>query len=457
MKVNASEPETAIKLWSLSEHPEARAKWIREQYKAGHKEAVLDELNAIIDSSESEQMLVFAEDFLARKYKKKRTSQLTDMLRENSVKLPVDEIYRDAIESGVVSHYLNQGTDAWHSENHIWRILFGLYFWEELFEADEQALVTEFDLSPRALRQNDFYQRFEQQIEARLSAHDSAQDVVSHITAMATTHYGKSNGIFWWSNDAIELVGTMVNHAPLEAIKTHLRAMCNDYKSLRDGYPDLLVIENGKLRFEEIKGPGDQLRKNQLITINQLRKSGFDIRITQVEWFIDPMQPYVVVDIETTGGTGNFDRITEIGMVKLVNGEEVDAWQSLINPQRRIPSFITRLTGIDDDMVADAPLFSDVADTINKFVQGCIFVAHNVNFDYGFFRREFERLDYPFKMPKLCTVKEMRKAMPGLPSYSLANLTAHFDIQMDQHHRAMSDAKAAAELLKIIHKHRQET
>ncbi len=215
-----------------------------------------------------------------------------------------------------------------------------------------------------------------------------------------------------------------------------------------------MVIEQGKLRFEEIKAPGDQLRKNQLMRIRTLRDAGFDVRITRVEWFIDPMQPYVVVDVETTGGKSGQHRITEIGMVKVVGNKVIDTWQSLINPERHIPSFISKLTGINDEMVMDAPTFFDVSESVEHFIQGCVFVAHNAAFDYAFFKSEFERCGRHFSMPKLCTVKEMRKAKPGLKSYSLANLAAHFGIDMTQHHRALSDAQAAAELLEIVQHYR---
>ena len=134
----------------------------------------------------------------------------------------------------------------------------------------------------------------------------------------------------------------------------------------------------------------------------------------------------------------------------MIGTKIVDQWQSLINPQRHIPVSITRLTGIDDQMVASAPTFSEVAENIEQFTQDAIFVAHNVNFDYGFFKQEFERLGQFYRRPKLCTLQQMRRSHPGLPSYSLANLTTHFQIKMQQHHRAMSDALAAAKLLELI-------
>lgn len=100
-------------------------------------------------------------------------------------------------------------------------------------------------------------------------------------------------------------------------------------------------------------------------------------------------------------------------------------------------------------MVATAPVFAEVAENIAKFTEDAVFVAHNVNFDYGFIKAEFARLEQVFRRPKMCTVREMRRTYPGLASYSLANLTKHFHIEMEQHHRALSDAQAAAELLKL--------
>jgi DNA polymerase-3 subunit epsilon len=220
-------------------------------------------------------------------------------------------------------------------------------------------------------------------------------------------------------------------------------------RDYQDGYPDVMVLRGERLSFEEIKAPGDQLRRNQLVTLRGLRDTGFDVSMLPVIWVQDPLQPYVVVDIETTGGRSDSHRITEIGMVKVVAGKVVATWQSLINPERPIPPAITRLTGITNDMVASAPPFATVAEEVAAFTEDAIFVAHNVNFDYGFIRQEFARLEQYYRRPKLCTVQLMRKTHPGLASYSLAALSQHFNIPLESHHRALHDAKAAAGLLSI--------
>ncbi|GAA3935627.1 exonuclease domain-containing protein [Litoribacillus peritrichatus] len=438
----------AISVLEFLKTPEAEEQWIRLQYKQGKRSEVQARLEHLLDDAQSEHILLFAEDFLARKFNQKKTSPYTDVLRAAKV-LSVEELYRNHVELGVQAHYQNSSTEVYFSENNVWRSLFGLLFWEIIFDPQTN-VCNEFDDRPQVLIENTFYSLFSPGIEQLLALLGDAQKAERHLTKVASEQYGKHNGLFYWQPDVLESVLCLVRNAQPEPLSELLRLMAKDYYNHNDGFPDLMIVEKGQLRFEEVKAPGDQLRKNQLVMINTLKSCGFDASVTRVEWFIDPSQPYVVVDIETTGGKKGVHRITEIGAVKVVAGEVIDRWQSLINPQRHVPSFITQLTGITNEMVAEAPLFSEVAETFFQFMEGCIFVAHNVNFDYGFIKDEFERVGQRFNMPKLCSCKEMRRHFPGYESYGLANLCREFDINLNSHHRALCDAEAAAELLNLF-------
>ncbi len=157
---------------------------------------------------------------------------------------------------------------------------------------------------------------------------------------------------------------------------------------------------------------------------------------------------YAVVDLETTGGMYRRDRVTEVGIV-IFDGEEiVDKWSSFVNPERSIPSQITRLTGITDEMVAYAPKFYEVAKDIVLKTEGCIFVAHNVRFDYMFLRAEFERLGFTYTRRQLCTCRLSRSTFTNFESHSLGNLIKEFGIDVAHRHRALDDAIAATEVLK---------
>ncbi len=151
---------------------------------------------------------------------------------------------------------------------------------------------------------------------------------------------------------------------------------------------------------------------------------------------------YCIVDIETTGNGIKGNRITEISIFKYDGHEIVDEFTSLVNPQCEIPYFITGLTGIDNDMVRDAPLLEDIAQKIITFTQDSIFVAHSVNFDYNVIKNELRLLGLNFIRKKLCTVRLSRKLFPGYNSYSLGKLCSTVGIPLKNRHRARGDAHA---------------
>lgn len=159
---------------------------------------------------------------------------------------------------------------------------------------------------------------------------------------------------------------------------------------------------------------------------------------------------YAIVDIETTGGSAKNDRITEIAVYVHDGVCVVDEFTTLVNPERHIPAFITRMTGISDEMVADAPRFYEIARRIIELTENRIFVAHNVSFDYSFLQREFQALGYDFHRKRLCTVQLSRKLIPGLASYSLGNVCHDLDIQIYDRHRAAGDALATVKLFERL-------
>jgi len=159
---------------------------------------------------------------------------------------------------------------------------------------------------------------------------------------------------------------------------------------------------------------------------------------------------YAIVDIETTGGRASRDKITEIAVVIHDGQKIIDSFESLVNPECYIPYGITQLTGITQEMVAEAPKFYEIAKQFVEITEGAVFVAHNVRFDYGFIREEFARLGYTYSRKQLCTVRLSRKAFPGLPSYSLGNLIRHFNISVNDRHRAMADVAATVDLFQRI-------
>lgn len=159
---------------------------------------------------------------------------------------------------------------------------------------------------------------------------------------------------------------------------------------------------------------------------------------------------FCIVDIETTGGRYNDDRITEIAIIVHDGKKIVEEFTSLVNPCKPIQPFVVSLTGISDEMVKDAPVFGDIAQKVLSLTEDRVFVAHNVNFDYGLIRREFNKIGISFQRKHLCTVKLSRKVMPGYKSYSLGNICKDLNIPNSNRHRAYGDALATTLLLEKI-------
>lgn len=159
---------------------------------------------------------------------------------------------------------------------------------------------------------------------------------------------------------------------------------------------------------------------------------------------------YAIVDIETTGGYAAASRITEIS-IKVHDGTSViKQYETLVNPGVSIPGFIRSLTGISDKLVAKAPAFSQIAQRVYDTLEGHVFVAHSVNFDYSFIKHELAACGYTLNLKKLCTVRLSRKIFPGLASYSLGKICNHLNIAIPNRHRAGGDTEATVKLFELL-------
>jgi DNA polymerase III subunit epsilon len=164
--------------------------------------------------------------------------------------------------------------------------------------------------------------------------------------------------------------------------------------------------------------------------------------------------PVACVDLETTGGMAAQHRVIEVGIVLLDGGTVTEEWSTLVQPGVRIPPTIAAFTGIDDQMVADAPSFEDVRSEVRRRLEGRLFVAHNARFDYGFLRSEFRRTGEKFSAPVLCTVRLSRKLYAEHARHNLDTLMERFGLDCEQRHRALGDAQVLPGLLAAMERER---
>lgn len=164
--------------------------------------------------------------------------------------------------------------------------------------------------------------------------------------------------------------------------------------------------------------------------------------------FSDLGYPVVVVDTESTGGNFYSDRLTEIALLRFEGGNVV-RYEQLVNPCRPIPTFVSHLTGITDEMVADAPVFGEIAQQVYSLLQGCILVAHNSRFDCTMLRHAFAREGISFSAPALCTVQLSRRLYPEFFKHNLDSMIQRMGIEVAQRHRAMTDVLAVCDFMEL--------
>ena len=200
------------------------------------------------------------------------------------------------------------------------------------------------------------------------------------------------------------------------------------------------------------------------LIISELIKDDWRLRLTEAceielasegteRAALDEMD-FVVVDVETTGAKMSTCRITEIGAYRISQGRIVGEFQTLVNPESAIPSFISRLTGITDQMVKSAPCFAEVAPAWLRFAGTSVLVAHNARFDTRFLDCEIGRVFPGRRMSnsQLCTVTLARRLLPDLINHRLHTVADHFQITITNRHRAAGDALATAEIfLRLLH------
>lgn len=159
-----------------------------------------------------------------------------------------------------------------------------------------------------------------------------------------------------------------------------------------------------------------------------------------------------ILDVETTGASSPYDRIIEIGVIRIEKGKIVKKFETLLNPEVSISPFIENLTGILNNDLQKAPLFSEIKEDLIELLEGCTFVAHNARFDYSFIKNEFKRIGISYSAKQLCSVKVSRYLFPKFSHHNLDSIIERFEISCIRRHRALDDALVVWNFLKKIEK-----
>ncbi len=164
-----------------------------------------------------------------------------------------------------------------------------------------------------------------------------------------------------------------------------------------------------------------------------------------------PVNELIVLDFETTGLSPLHHRIIEVGAVRIRNHQVVGEFSKLVNPSTHIPSFVTSLTGINNEMVSGMPKPEEIMPELSEFIEDLPIVAHNASFDLKFLKAEMNRVHIKVNNPPLCTMRLSRRLVPESPNHKLITLASFFNISSDRYHRALDDVLVTAELWRHLY------
>lgn len=244
----------------------------------------------------------------------------------------------------------------------------------------------------------------EKRVELHMHTQMSAMDAVSSVESLI-------DRAVYWGHKAIALT----DHGVVQS------------------FPDAMKASDFNKKIKVLYGVEGYL-------IDDSKKIVYDAKDETID------SPFVVFDIETTGLNNKINNITEIGAVKVVNGEITEKWSTFVNPCQPIPQNIVSLTGITDTMVKDAPKIEEILGEFFDFCKGCVLVAHNAAFDTGFIKEAAKRHGFTYDFCCLDTLILARCMYPELPNFKLDTLTKHLNVILENHHRAVDDAKATADV-----------
>ncbi len=275
--------EQSLQVYQCTDQPPARERRVRLMHKLGQTAAALEACQQIKSSPANAEERFFAEDFMNKVSKKKRTRKVTDYLK-NSDKIILSAEHQHAVEQGVLQHLQEKGHEGVHAENYLWRGFFGLIFWDIIFDQESDAIHNPLQTTP-----SDFYtplflekraHAFDQRLKV-LAYPDRFQNIVRHHFS---TKMGMSNPMVGWHESLLPLVEQCYHCLEPQQIASVLLEMARNLRENSRGFPDLFVWTSDSYSFIEVKSPNDQLSAQQLYWLHFFEEQKIQAKVIRVAW-----------------------------------------------------------------------------------------------------------------------------------------------------------------------------
>ncbi len=275
--------EWALAAFEGSIKPPSRERQARIHHKLKDKEQAIVVCQQMLEAPQNVKEEIFAKDFIRRLSTKKALLSTRTKLKEaDSLVLPIDWKYE--VENGVLQHYFKKGYSGIHGENSIWRSMFGVVFWDLLYDTEAKAIHHPLQYLPSDFYSKDFYKNRQDKIEACLLLLDDKKKFDAHLIRVYEQKWGVSNHLVAWSYDFLEVIRAMYAKLKAAKIKLVLQKICENVRDNLKGFPDLFVWKKRAYYFIEVKSPTDMLSEQQLFWINFFEEHKIKAKVLKVEW-----------------------------------------------------------------------------------------------------------------------------------------------------------------------------
>ncbi len=277
--------DLAIEVFETTDVAPSRERRVRCFQKLGKTEEAVALCHAMMSTFQNADELYFAEDFLRHLSEKKiRNKKSTTAWLHLSDEIEIDSMYRHQVELGTIQYYLDEGHHAAFSENHLWRAIFGLLFWDIIFDPSIVAFHHPFQRRPSDLHLPDFYERAGEKIRARLDSFNEAEDLVNHLRSSFEQNYGIANPFVVWLEEIWIMTEAAVWKIGTDKLKRVLERIASNIVENSRGLPDLFVWSENHYEFVEVKSPTDNLSNQQLYWLKYFEEIGLNAKVLRVRF-----------------------------------------------------------------------------------------------------------------------------------------------------------------------------
>lgn len=277
------QPDFALEVYRFTITPPSRERQARILQKRGETQQAVSLCREILNAPESSEEAIFAQDFLLKQEDKKATRSTTRWLKDSDT-ITISEEYKYYVEKGVLRYYADKGYNAMYSENYLFRSLFGLVFWDIIFDQDAQVYHSPLQRFPSDLYLPQFLLKRQDKMQLRLKELGNRRKLKKHITAFYDEKWGLGNPLVGWHENTLPLVSAACKSIPLEGLYATLMEMAKNLKEYGRGFPDIFIWKKNTYKLIEVKSPTDALSPQQLYWLQFFKSNGVDAEVQRVQW-----------------------------------------------------------------------------------------------------------------------------------------------------------------------------